>query len=66
MGHVARMEEQGNAYNHRDFMGKLEGKQPPGRFNRKFRDNIEMNLRELGRDKLEQFFFVLLIQCKFS
>jgi hypothetical protein len=39
-------------------VGKLEGKQPPGRLNHKFQDNIEMKLRELGRDKLEQFFCI--------
>ena len=46
-------------------VGRLEGNGAPGRYSRKFQDNIEMKLRELGRDKVEQF-FTLIIQCKFS
>ena len=54
--HVARMGQQGNEHSHRDFCGKLEGNGASGRLNSKFQDNIEIKLRELGRDEVEQFF----------
>jgi hypothetical protein len=40
------------------FVGTLEGNGAPGRPNRTFQDDIEMKLRELGRDKVEQFFCI--------
>jgi hypothetical protein len=40
------MEEERNAY--RILMGKPEGKKPLGRPNRRWEDNIKMDLREIG------------------
>jgi hypothetical protein len=45
-GHVAHMGEKRNAY--RVLLGKPEGKRPPRRPRRKWEDNIEMDLREIG------------------
>ena len=45
-GHVARMEQSKNAY--RVLVGKPEGKRPLGRPRRRWEDNIEMDLREMG------------------
>jgi hypothetical protein len=45
-GHVARMGEKRNAY--RMLVGKPEGNRPLGRPRRRWEDNIEMNLREVG------------------
>jgi hypothetical protein len=45
-GHVARMGEKRNAY--RVWMGKLEGKRAVGRHRRMWKDNIKMDLREIG------------------
>ena len=47
-GHVARMEQSRNAY--RVFVGKLESKRPLGRPRRRWKDNIKMDLREVGCD----------------
>ncbi|KAJ4445794.1 hypothetical protein ANN_12479 [Periplaneta americana] len=47
-GHVARMGESGNAY--RVLVGRPEGKRPFGRPRRRWKDNIKMDLREVGYD----------------
>jgi hypothetical protein len=47
-GQVARMREKRNAY--RILVGKPEGKRPLGRPRRRWADNIQMNLREVGWD----------------
>jgi hypothetical protein len=44
--HVARMGEKRNAYSL--LVGKPQGKRPPGRPSRKWIDNIEMDLLEIG------------------
>jgi hypothetical protein len=41
------MVEKRNAY--RVFMGKPEGKRPLGRHRHRWEDNININLREIGR-----------------
>ena len=46
-GHVARMEEGRGV--HKVLVGKLEGKRPLGRPRRRWEDNIEMDLQEVGR-----------------
>jgi hypothetical protein len=45
-GHVAQMGEKRNAY--RILVGKQELKKPLGRPRRKWVDNIQMDLREIG------------------
>ena len=45
-GHVARMGEGRGV--HRVLVGKPEGKRPLGRPRRRWKDNIEMDLREVG------------------
>jgi hypothetical protein len=45
-GHVARMQENRNAY--RILEGKPEGKRPLGRPRRRWEDNIKMGLKETG------------------
>jgi hypothetical protein len=45
-GHVARMGEVRGAYN--ILVGKPEGRTPLGRTRRRWRDNIKMDLREIG------------------
>jgi PAS domain-containing protein len=45
-GHVARMEENRNAY--RLLVGKPDGKRPLERLRRRWVDNIEMDLGEVG------------------
>ncbi|KAJ4428377.1 hypothetical protein ANN_24396 [Periplaneta americana] len=47
-GHVARMGESRNAY--RVLVGSPEGKRPLGRPRRRWKDNIKMDLREVGYD----------------
>jgi hypothetical protein len=47
-GHVARIGEKRNAY--RILVGKPEGKRSLGRPRRRWVDNIEMDLREIGWD----------------
>ena len=47
-GHVAGMEQFRNAY--RVLVGKPESERPLGRPRRRWEDNIEMNLTEMGRD----------------
>jgi hypothetical protein len=47
-GHVARMEEGRGVY--RVLIGRPEGKRPPGRPRRRWKDNIKMDLREIGID----------------
>ncbi|KAJ4439792.1 hypothetical protein ANN_07920 [Periplaneta americana] len=47
-GHVARMGESTNAY--RVLVGRPEGKRPLGRPRRRWKDNIKMDLREVGYD----------------
>ncbi|KAJ4426305.1 hypothetical protein ANN_27119 [Periplaneta americana] len=47
-GHVARMGESRNAY--RVLVGRPEGKIPFGRTRRRWKDNIKMDLREVGYD----------------
>ena len=46
-GHVARMEEGRGV--HKVLVGKLEGKKPLGRPRRRWKDNIKMDLEEVGR-----------------
>src|SRR5215469_2278977 len=52
-GHVARMGEGRGV--HRVLVGKPEGKRPPGRPRRRWEDNIETDLKEVGevRDWME-------------
>jgi transcription termination factor 2 len=50
-GHVARMEERGNAY--RTLVGEPEGKRPLGRPRHRWVDNIKMDLRETGWDGMD-------------
>ena len=45
-GQVASMGERGGAY--RVLVGKPEGKRPLGRPRRRWEDNIEMDIHELG------------------
>jgi hypothetical protein len=45
VGHVARIGEVRNAY---ILVGKLEGRRPLGRPRRRWEDNIQMDLREIG------------------
>jgi hypothetical protein len=45
-GHVARMGERRGAY--RALVGKPEGRRPLGRPKCKWKDNIKMDLREVG------------------
>jgi hypothetical protein len=47
-GHVARMGE-GRGVN-RVLVGRLEGKRPLRRHRRRWKDNIKMDLREIGID----------------
>jgi hypothetical protein len=47
-GHLARIGEKRNAY--RFLVGRPEGERPPGRPKRRWVDNIEMDLREIGWD----------------
>ena len=46
-GHVARMEEGRGV--HKVLVGKPDGKRPLGRPRRRWEDNIEMDLQEVGR-----------------
>jgi hypothetical protein len=50
-GRKARMGEKRNAY--RVLVGKPEGKRPLGRPRRRWFDNINMELREIGWDGLD-------------
>jgi hypothetical protein len=50
-GHVARMGEKRNAY--RILVGKPEGKRSLGRSRRRWVDNINMDLREIGWDGVD-------------
>jgi hypothetical protein len=50
-GHAARMGEKRNAYG--ILVGKPEGKRPLGRPRRRWVENIEMDLREIGRDGVD-------------
>ena len=50
-GHVARMEQFRNAY--RVLVGKPESKRPLGRPRRRWKDNIKMDMREVGCDPRE-------------
>jgi hypothetical protein len=45
-GHVVRMEETRSAY--KILVGKREGKRPAGISERRWKDNIKMNLRQIG------------------
>jgi hypothetical protein len=47
-GHVARTENGRNVY--RLLVGRLEGNRPLGRPRRRWKDNIKMDLREIGID----------------
>jgi hypothetical protein len=48
-GHVARMGEGRGVY--RVLVGRSEGKRPLGRSRRRWKDNIKMDLREIGFDE---------------
>jgi hypothetical protein len=50
-GHVTRMGETRNAY--RILVGMPEGKRPLGRPRRGWVDNIKMDLREIGWDRMD-------------
>ena len=45
-GHVARMGERRGVF--RVLVGKPEGKRPLGRYWRRWKDNIKMDLQEVG------------------
>ena len=45
-GHVARMGERRGVYS--VLVGKPEGKRPPGGPRRRWKDNIKMDLQEVG------------------
>jgi hypothetical protein len=49
-GHVARMGEGRGAY--RVLVGRPEGKRPLGRPRRRWEDNIKMDLREIGIERV--------------
>ena len=46
-GHVAHMEEGRGV--HKVLVGKPEGKRPLGRLRHRWKDNIKMDLQEVGR-----------------
>ena len=46
VGHVARMRERRGVY--RVLVGKPEGKRPLGRPRRRFEDNINMDIQDVG------------------
>jgi hypothetical protein len=46
VGYAAHMGEMRNAY--KILVGKPEGKRPLGRIRHRWKDNIKMNLREIG------------------
>jgi hypothetical protein len=50
-GHVARMGEDRGV--HRVLVGKPEGKRPLGRPRRRWKDNIKMDLQEVGGGVVE-------------
>ena len=50
-GHVARMGESRGAY--RVLVGKSEGKRPHGRPRRRWKDNIKMDLRDVGCEGMD-------------
>jgi hypothetical protein len=52
--HVARMEEKRNVY--RLLVGKPKGKRPLGRQRRRWIDNIEMDLSEIGFNVVDWIF----------
>jgi hypothetical protein len=49
--HVARTGETINTY--KTFVGKSEGKKPLGRRRRRWEDNIRMDLRKSGQERVE-------------
>jgi hypothetical protein len=51
VGHAARIGEKRNVY--RILVGKLEGKRPLGRPRRRWLDNIEIDLKEIGWDGMD-------------
>jgi hypothetical protein len=52
--HVAPLEEKGNAY--RVLAGKPEGRRPVGRPRRRWENNIEIYLREIGWCGVDWFY----------
>ena len=50
-GHVARMGERRGVY--RVLVGRPEGKRPLGRPRRRWKDNIKMDLQEVGRGGMD-------------
>ena len=50
-GHVARMGERRGVY--RVLVGTTEGKRPLGRPRRTWKDNIKMDIQEMGRDRMD-------------
>jgi hypothetical protein len=56
-GHVARIGEKRNVYG--IFVGKLDGKGPLGRPRRRWEDNIQMDLREIGWGGMD---WIVLVQ----
>jgi hypothetical protein len=51
VGHVARVGEKRNAY--RILVGKPGGKRPVGRPRRRWVDNIQIDLRNIGRSSMD-------------
>jgi hypothetical protein len=49
--YISQIGETRNAYT--ILVGKPEGKRPPGRPRRKWMDNIEIDLREIGWDGID-------------
>jgi hypothetical protein len=49
--HVERVGERRGTY--RDLVGKTEGKRPFGRPRRRWEDNIEMDLQEVGCEGMD-------------
>jgi len=51
MGHVARMGERRGVY--KILVGKPEGRRPLGRPGRRWKDNIKMDLQEVGCEGMD-------------
>jgi len=51
VGHVASMGENGGVF--RVLVGKPEGKKPPGRTRHRWKDNMKMDLQEVGCEGMD-------------